>query len=233
MSTLGVCSILQQSNVTDDNCWLLRRISDLGRHRTFSQCVARVTMKRLMTITTIPHPDNAESERWGVGGAALLIDAFTQVVTTVTTQCKWKMTQNLSQHKDDKLMIGFSHWTDWSLLCLGNNDIIQRYIQRLVSDNVQWLDKSKRIFMAISVNQYSLFNQVLLKYLGNEFKEASAHPYQFVEEGAEPNHLSFWRLEWAGIFCGPRRSEIKSVDTFFTDCGMHISDCLCFILSSI
>ena len=108
MSTLGVCLILQQSNVTDDNCWLLRRISDLGRHRTFSQCVARVTMKRLMTITTIPHPDNAESERWGVGGAALLIDAFTQVVTTVTTQCKWKMTQNLSQHKDDKLMIGFS-----------------------------------------------------------------------------------------------------------------------------
>ena len=49
--------------------------------------------------------------------------------------------------------------------------------------------------MAISVNQYSLFNQVLLKYLGNEFKEASAHPYQFVEEGAEPNHLSFWLLE--------------------------------------
>ena len=90
-----------------------------------------------MTITTIPHPDNAESERWGVGGAALLIDAFTQVVTTVTTQCKWKMTQNLSQHKDDKLMIGFSLCNDWSLLCLGNNDIIQRYIQRLVSDNVQ------------------------------------------------------------------------------------------------
>lgn len=38
-----------------------------------------------------------------------------------------------------------------------------------------------------------MFSQGLLKYFGNEFKEASSvHPYQFVEEGAEPNHLSFW-----------------------------------------
>ena len=47
--------------------------------------------------------------------------------------------------------------------------------------------------VVISVKEHSLFSQGLLKYFGNESKEASSvHPYQFVEEGAEPNHLSFW-----------------------------------------
>ena len=46
--------------------------------------------------------------------------------------------------------------------------------------------------VVIPVKKHSLFSQVLFKYFGNEFKEASVHPYQFVEQGAEPNHLSFW-----------------------------------------
>lgn len=45
-----------------------------------------------MTITTIPHPDNAASQPDGPCGrhCTVLIDAFTQVVTTMTSQCKWK-----------------------------------------------------------------------------------------------------------------------------------------------
>ena len=96
------------------------------------------------------------------------------------------MTQNLSQHKDDNLMmIGSTLCNEWSLLFSGNNDII---LWDLCPQMIQWqcsvIGQSMELrgfhLWLWYLNKWSLFQSksilclVLLKYFGNEFKEARA-----------------------------------------------------------
>ena len=57
----------------------------------FRNVLPGVTMEETNDNYDQPTPDNSQAARWRGGRqCTALIEAFTQVVTTMTSQCKWK-----------------------------------------------------------------------------------------------------------------------------------------------